>query len=339
MKKIKMIATVTIITAMTVLAGCDKNKDNDKTGTVSTATGDVADAAVDLEAMPSATVLPGAGDDKDGGVTAGLGESSSDSNDGTGENKEDSEQDENGSSVGNVNQDDENADLSNSSEDVSENGYKVNSSQSSFSGSGTYDVIFSFGDFGNTGDSANVNTADKSASSIKTPAASTTTSTTAPTKVPTAVPTATPTVAPTTAAPTIKSYIILVDKKVETLVSTYGSLVLWEFEHDDPEKGYPYITSHTSLTAEQINKALKDGFDMEDIFVFQSDSDYGETYGWMLGGYVIGQEEKIVDVAFVTDDGNYYLVEDPSAGVGVYARYSINETIGCVYSDGTKVYY
>lgn len=335
MKKIKMIATVAVIAAMTVLAGCSKNKDNDSSGTASTATGDVADAAVDLEAMPSATVLPGAGDDKDGGVTAGLGESSSDSNDGTGENKEDSEQDENGSSVGNVNQDDENADLSNSSEDASENGNKVNSSQSGFSGSGTYDVIFSFGDFGNTGDSANVNTADKPASSVKTPTASTTTSTTAPTKVPTAVPTATPTVAPTAAATTIKSYIILVDKKVETLVSNKGTLVLWEIEHDDPEKGYPYTTSHTSLSAEVIDEWIKE-YGAKDLFLSACCCDIHETYGTKLGGYVIGQEEKIVDVDFVNlEDGSYYVKTGENAWVG----YSINETIGCVYSDGTKVYY
>ncbi len=327
MKKIKVIATVAVITAITVLAGCSKNKDNDSSVNPSTATGDVADAVDNSGDMPSATVLPSAGDDKEGSFTVGAGESSSDLNDGIGENKDDLEQDENGSTAGNVNQDDESAGKGTLSEDASESGNKVNGSQSASGngnssvssgsnyGSGASDVIFSFAGSETAGSSQNGGT----------------------TATPTAAPTAAPTATPTEAAPTIKSYIILVDKKVDTLVSNKGTLVLWEIEHDDPEKGYPYITSRTSYSVELIDEWLREE-GARDLFL-SACCDINETYGTKLGGYVIGQEEKIVDVDFVTEDGNSYLLEDPSCGVGVYVRYSINETIGCVYSDGTKVYY
>lgn len=158
----------------------------------------------------------------------------------------------------------------------------------------------------------------------------------APTKVPTKAPvatstpkaTSTPTPTPT---PHVVSYILVVDKKVRTIESRDKTIAMYYFEHDTA-LDYPYITSHTSWTAEQVKIAVAN-YTWETIFI-DACRNIGETYHY-IDDFVIGTEEIIVDVDYVYPDGTYGILQPG----GWIACNSIKDTVGCIYSDGRVVRY
>lgn len=158
------------------------------------------------------------------------------------------------------------------------------------------------------------------------------TSTPTPTNVPTKVPTITkaPTKTPTVPPKKIDSYIILVDKTVGTQVSGDGRVVLYYVEQDKGP-GYPYITGITGWDPVEIAQVKKT---RDDYYIFALMCGHiKESWGY-VEDYVVGEEEKIVKAENVS--GNYYWITN-SDGTETGNRF--NETIGCVYSDGTKEYW
>ena len=165
--------------------------------------------------------------------------------------------------------------------------------------------------------------------------------TTAPTKEPAKTPTKEPTKAPAKAEKigdvlgyrtfTIPVYlnsdkelsnaeqriVILRDEKRHLLATKSmqtNTLVFYEFYHDDPAKGYPYITSHVpGITVEGIKETLDAGFDMFNIFIACC-AEIGETYGTdSRFNYQIGTQKvkKLCIVGDMYSDGTVKAYSEP----------------------------
>jgi hypothetical protein len=134
------------------------------------------------------------------------------------------------------------------------------------------------------------------------------------------------------------------------------SLVNYYFLNDTAPD-YPYITSHTHYDAKTVKKFIDRYINnygatreeaLESMFISACDDDYKASYTW-ISNYVIGQEEVKVEVidGLVDFDGEIYGITYES-GYPTYGYTdewgndlleSVENTIGCVYSDGTTEYW
>ncbi len=196
----------------------------------------------------------------------------------------------------------------------------------------------------------------------------TVTSTPKPTATNTPKPTATntPTTIPTKkATKTVKSFIVMKDVEVGTWVSNdYGATVENDFSLinyyflTDTAPNYPYITSHTGYDADTIeenitiyeNRGSTRENALTNMFIHSSAKEYHASYLWQ-SNYVIGQEETEIKI----DNTQYTMgisyngdLDCEDRGYPMYVYYdnlgnsllgSVGDTVGCIYSDGTKEYW
>jgi type VI secretion system secreted protein VgrG len=190
----------------------------------------------------------------------------------------------------------------------------------------------------------------------------TTTNTPKPTATNTPNPTATPT---KKATKTVKSFIVMKDVTVGTWVSNdYGvtvkndySLINYYFL-TDTAPNYPYITSHTKYTVSNIENNIKYWINqnytredaLESMFINASATEYNSSYLW-VNNYIIGQEEteiKIDNTQYTKGISYNGDLDCEDRGYPMYVYYdnlgncllgSVGDTIGCIYSDGTKEYW
>jgi hypothetical protein len=186
----------------------------------------------------------------------------------------------------------------------------------------------------------------------------TVTSTPKPTATNTPKPTATntPTAIPTKkATKTVKSFIVMKDITVGTWVSNdYGATVKNDYSLinyyflTDTAPDYPYITSHTHNTVSEIENYINYWINEENgtredalisMFIHASADEYHSSYLW-VDNYVIGQEETEdrCDELDYESSCNGYPVYLQCSGFFSVMR-SVGDTVGCIYSDGTKEYW
>jgi hypothetical protein len=178
----------------------------------------------------------------------------------------------------------------------------------------------------------------------------------APTNTP--KPTSTPKVTPTPKL-SVKSFLVMKDVTVRTSVSSNyykgaTDYIVLYYVLNDTAPDYPYITSHSNYTVEAIEKFIDMWINdynstrekaLTSLFISAASDKYHSTYS-SCSNFVIGQEEVEVEVTsggIDFEDTSYgdgfptFEYTDEWGNTGMWK--SVKNTIGCIYSDGTKEYW